>query len=73
MTNSPLTKDERLCLQFWFRQAIADLETKEATQFILQQYPPEEGENGGSHHRKSLVRRRTYRAQKQGHGKELVY
>lgn len=73
MTNSELTKDERLCLQLWFRQAIADVEKEEVKNFLLKQYPPELDRNGATNHRKSLVRRRTYRGQNLTHSKVLAY
>ena len=76
MSKSGLTKEERLCLQFWFRQAIATLEREEAKHFLLREYPLEETEvveEQATWHREPLVRRRASRGQRQTHVKELAY
>ncbi len=38
MTNETLTSDEKQCLQMWFRQAIVEVERKEACASIARFY-----------------------------------
>jgi hypothetical protein len=70
MTKTGLTKEEKQCLQRWFRQAIAEVEKEEAKHFLLREFPPE---TGSANHRLPLVRRRSHRGQRPAHAKELVY
>ena len=70
MNESTLTKDERTCLQSWFRQAIAKLEVEEATAQFLQNRKVLEGQFDG--HRATVTRRRSKRSAAAGHSKELV-
>jgi hypothetical protein len=60
MTKTGLTTDEKLCLQRWFREAIAEVEKREATQFLLREFPIETAQP--SHHQ-PMIRRPLRRAQ----------
>ncbi len=70
MNLDALTKDERLCLQGWFRQALAKVELEEVTAQIIQTYgtqtPTEDG------HRAPVVRRRTRRSRVFSHVSQLA-
>ncbi len=70
MNESTLTKDERTCLQSWFRQAIAKLEVEEATAQFLKNRKVLEGQFDG--HKAPVTRRRAKRTVTTGHSKELV-
>ena len=65
-----LTKDERLALQLWFRQAMIKLETEEATERFIQNRRILEGR--GDVHRARVSRRRSRRSPVAAHAKELV-
>jgi hypothetical protein len=65
-----LTKDERLALQLWFRQAMAKLETEEATERFIQNRRILEGRT--DLHRTPVSRRRSRRSTVAAHAKELV-
>jgi hypothetical protein len=69
MTNTGLTRDEKLCLQRWFRQAIAEVEMEEAKQFLLREYPIERVQP--AHHQPMI--RRPLRRPKTARAKELAY
>jgi hypothetical protein len=43
MTRSELNKEERECLQMWFRQAIAQVEREEALHSLLKEQALNEG------------------------------
>ena len=70
MNESTLTKDERTCLQSWFRQAIAKIEVEEATAQFLQNRKVLEAQLDG--HRTPVSRRRANRSTVAGHARELV-
>jgi hypothetical protein len=70
MNESTLTKDERTCLQSWFRQAIAKIEVEEATAQFLQNRKILEGQFDG--HNVPVTRRRAKRATVGGHSKEFA-
>lgn len=55
-----LTKDERLCLQSWFRQAIVQLEREEVTARLLKEHAADAACEEG--HRSPVARRRTRRS-----------
>ncbi|HEY9677183.1 MAG TPA: hypothetical protein V6C76_04215 [Drouetiella sp.] len=59
MNELPLTKDERLCLQAWFRQAIVQLEREEVTAKLLKEHAIETSAEVG--HRYSVARKRVTR------------
>lgn len=65
-----LTKDERLALQLWFRQAMAKLETEEATERFIQSRRVLEGRTDG--HRAAVSRRRSRRSIAATHNKEVL-
>lgn len=60
MNELPLTKDERLCLQSWFRQAIVQLEREEVTARLLKEHAAEVACEDG--HRSPVIRRRGRRS-----------
>jgi len=60
MNELPLTKDERLCLQAWFRQAIVQLEREEVTARLLKEHAAEAACEDG--HRSPVIRRRSRRS-----------
>lgn len=68
MNENTLTKDERICLQRWFRQAIAQLEQEEVTAQFIQSH----GGTTPDSHRSPVVRRRTRRSKVFSHMRELV-
>lgn len=61
MNELPLTKDERLCLQSWFRQAIVQLEREEVTARLIKEHGVETSAEVG--HRYSVARKRARRTQ----------
>jgi hypothetical protein len=58
MNELALTKDERLCLQSWFRQAIVQLEREEVTAKLIKEHGIETAEG----HRTSVTRPRSRRS-----------
>lgn len=70
MSIESLSREDKECLRFWFRQAIAKLEQEEvAAQFIKNQCL----DPTGNRHRSSLVRRRSPRSSRTvTHVRELV-
>lgn len=70
MNESTLTREERICLQGWFRQAIAKLEVEQATAQFLQNRKVLEG--GFDGHKATVTRRRSKRAVVAGHTKEFA-
>lgn len=68
MSEPGLTKEERLCLQMWFRQAIAKLEHEEVTAQFIQSH----GLKSEDGHRSPVVRRRARRSNRFSHVRELV-
>jgi hypothetical protein len=69
MSENTLTKDERICLQGWFRQAIAKLEQQEVTAQFIQSHGVVEPDS----HRSPVARRRTHRSSRVfTHMRELV-
>jgi len=71
MTKTALTADERQCLQMWFRQALAQVEAEEAAHRLLREHAEDSQLSTG--HRPAVARRRSYRAQKGSHLKQLAY
>jgi hypothetical protein len=72
MNESTLTKEERICLQSWFRQALAQLEIEEATAQFIRSRKVLEGKFDG--HTAPVTRRRAKRssgAGVAGHNKEV--
>jgi hypothetical protein len=70
MNETTLTNDERECLRTWMRQAIAQIETQEATTRFIQSRKILEGTP--QVHRESVTRRRGRRTIVTTHDKELV-
>jgi hypothetical protein len=69
MISEQLTSEDRECLRFWMRQAIAKLEQQEVTaQFIKNNCLAPTG----NRHRSTLVKRRSPRTRKIAHVRELV-
>ncbi|HEY9868123.1 MAG TPA: hypothetical protein V6D08_02860 [Candidatus Obscuribacterales bacterium] len=66
MSEFELTKDEKRCLQNWFRQAIAQVEREEATARLAQWF----GIGEGANHRSQSGRRRARRAVNSVHARE---
>ncbi len=65
-----LTTDEKLCVRFWFRQALATLEREEALERLLRKSTVAESLPTHGH---SLVVRRAKRLTTPFQTKELVY
>jgi hypothetical protein len=70
MNETTLTNDERECLRTWMRQAIAQIETQEATTRFIQSRRILE--DAPQVHRESVTRRRGRRTTVTTHDKELV-
>ncbi len=70
MNELALTKDERICLQTWFRQAIVQLEREEVTAQMIKTHGIQTSNEEG--HRTSVVRRRTRRSSVLSHVSQLV-
>ncbi|HEY9754494.1 MAG TPA: hypothetical protein V6C97_05015 [Oculatellaceae cyanobacterium] len=70
MNELKLTKEERVCLQGWFRQAIAQLEVQEATAQFIKSRQVLEGKFDG--HKATVTRRRAKRSTVAGHAKEVT-
>jgi hypothetical protein len=70
MSQPALTTDEKLCLRFWFRQALATLEREEVTQRLLRKTSSGQALPTHGH---SLVPRRAKRVSTPFQAKELVY
>jgi len=70
MSQSALTNDEKLCVRFWFRQALATLEREEALERLLRKSTANETLPTHGH---SLVVRRAKRVTAPFQPKELVY
>jgi hypothetical protein len=70
MSQSGLTTDEKLCMQFWFRQAIATVERQEALERLLRKSSSEETLPTHGH---SSVPRRAKRVSAPFQTKELAY
>jgi hypothetical protein len=70
MNELALTKDERICLQTWFRQAIVQLEREEVTAQMIKEHGIKTSNEEG--HRTSVVRRRTRRSSVLSHVSQLV-
>jgi hypothetical protein len=70
MTETTLTKDERLRLQLWLRQALAKLETEETAARFIQNRRILEGETES--HRESVSRRRSPRTTVTARPRECV-
>ena len=70
MNQPTLTKEERSCLQSWFRQAIAKLEVEEATASFTRTRAIIEGKFNG--HNSVVPRRRSKRTTVTAHNKDLV-
>ncbi|HEY9715111.1 MAG TPA: hypothetical protein V6C72_16695 [Chroococcales cyanobacterium] len=68
MTDNGLTAEEKLCLQRWFRQAIAKLEQEEVTAHLLQTYAEENGDS----HREPVARRRLRRTPRFAHQRQAL-
>lgn len=68
MSENTLTKEERICLQGWFRQAIAKLEQQEVTAQFIQSH----GVADQDSHRTPVIRRRVRRSRVFTHMRELV-
>ena len=68
MSEQGLTREERRCLQLWFRQAIAEVEKNEVTAQMIRRHglQPAEG------HRPQVTRRHAPRSIQIAHRKELV-
>ncbi len=67
MSELGLTKEERRCLQLWFRQAIAEVERAEMSAHLIRKHGlTSEG------HRSQVSRRRAPRGLQTTHHKELV-
>lgn len=60
MNELPLTKDERLCLQSWFRQAIVQLEREEVTARLIKEHGVQRASEDG--HRAPVSRPRARRS-----------
>jgi hypothetical protein len=69
MSEASLSKEERLCLQMWFRQAIAKLEHEEVTAQFIKSHGIESHEDS---HRSHVARRRARRTNRLSHVRELV-
>jgi hypothetical protein len=67
MTNLALTKEDKQCLQLWFRQAIAQVERDEALDRLLK----EQAKSKSVHHN-IAARRRPARRAVGTHSKELT-
>ena len=59
MHEQTLTKEERLCLQRWFRQALAKVEHDEVTAQFIQSHGLTSAQDS---HRSMVVKRRTRRS-----------
>jgi hypothetical protein len=70
MNQPTLTREERSCLQSWFRHAIAKLEVEEATASFIRSRAIIEGKFDG--HSAVVPRRRSKRTTVTAHTKELV-
>ncbi len=70
MNELALTKDERICLQTWFRQAIVQLEREEVTAQMIKSHGIQTSNEEG--HRTSVTRRRTRRSSVLSHVSQLV-
>lgn len=68
MIENGLTHDERLCLQRWFRQAIAKLEQEEVTAHLLATY----NDTSTDSHREPVARRRLRRTPRFAHQRQLL-
>lgn len=68
MTNNSLTNEEKRCLQLWFRQAIVEVERREACANITKFYNPES--KSRENHKSAIVPRRAARRTTRQH--ELV-
>jgi hypothetical protein len=70
MNNTDLTEDEKICLQSWFRHAIAKLEQEKVVDQLLKN-KSSESKSHFAHHL-PVIRRRMSR-RNTTHIKELVY
>lgn len=68
MSEPGLTREERRCLQLWFRQAIAEVEKTEVAAQIIRRH----GLTPSDSHRPSVTRRHATRNLQTTHHKELV-
>jgi hypothetical protein len=68
MSDNGLTREERRCLQLWFRQAIAEVETAEVSAQLIRRH----GLSSDDAHRHQVARRRVPHNSKTLHHKELV-
>jgi len=70
MSEHGLTREERRCLQLWFRQALAQVERDElSSQLITRDCPP--ADKTGEH-RSQVSRRRARHSPVSTHGKQLA-
>lgn len=70
MSEAGLTKDEIRCLQFWFRQAIAEVEKAEVSGDLIRRHGL--NADGEGEHRENIARRRIPRGLLPLHRKELI-
>jgi hypothetical protein len=68
MTENGITAEERRCLQLWFRQAIAQVETEELSSRLIRRDGLDETDGN---HRAFVSRRRSRRSQAT-HGRDSV-
>lgn len=71
MKEGTITKDDRQCLQFWFRQALAKLETEEATEQFIRNRASLEGRE--LVHHEPIVRRASRRKHVDQHTHVLAH
>jgi hypothetical protein len=71
MSEMTLTNDEKRCLQMWFRQAIVEVERREALHNIIAFYGNGEPKTRQGHHN-PVSRRAGTRRPQPAHSKELV-
>ena len=69
MSNNALTNDEKKCLQMWFRQAIVEVERREACAAITKFYG---GDTKAGEHKTNVVTRRSTPRTRSTRSHELV-